>query len=432
MPANETDSAARGAQASGAAPASRAALRGLDLLNLFVANIQTGFGPFIAVYLTTRGWTETGIGIALSLGTLTAMASQLPAGALVDAVRNKASVGFFSILAFSLCALLFAIWPVPLSVYLAEVLHGFSSCTLGPVIAAISLAIAGPRTLGLRLGRNARFASIGNGVGAALMGAVGYYLPEQAIFYLTAALTLPALAALAPLRGIGDAPAGRAEPRGRKQRRRWKEVAKVLGDRRLLIFAFCAALFTFSNAAMLPLAGSSLTKRGGSEAALLIAAAIVLPQAVMAMLSPTVGTLAERRGRRLMLMLGFFTLPVRGLFFAVTANPIALVSVQLLDGIASACFGVLLPLVIADIAGRSGHFNLALGFVGFTIGIGATASTAFAGWVSDHVGEPFAFAGLAYAGLAAALILWALMPETGPARPPGGPDDAEESKSGRA
>src|SRR5262249_60397300 len=98
------------------------------------------------------------------------LASTLPPGALVDAVRSKATVGFFSILAFCLSALLFAIWPVPLAVYLAEVLHGFSSCTLGPVIAAISLAIAGAGDLGLRLGRNARFASIGNGVGAAPMG----------------------------------------------------------------------------------------------------------------------------------------------------------------------------------------------------------------------------------------------------------------------
>jgi hypothetical protein len=70
--------------------------RGLDGLNLFVANIQTGFGPFISVYLTTRGWTQSGIGAALSLGTLAAMASQIPAGALVDAVRSKAAVALFS------------------------------------------------------------------------------------------------------------------------------------------------------------------------------------------------------------------------------------------------------------------------------------------------------------------------------------------------
>src|SRR6202171_3057403 len=107
-----------------------AAGRGLDWFNLFVANIQTGFGPFVAVYLTTQGWTQTRIGLALSLGTLSAMASQLPAGALVDMIHNKAAVAFFSILAFTLSALFFAWWPTPLFVYLAEVLHGFSSCTL--------------------------------------------------------------------------------------------------------------------------------------------------------------------------------------------------------------------------------------------------------------------------------------------------------------
>jgi hypothetical protein len=39
---------------------------------------------------------------------------------------------------------------------------------LGPVIAAISLGLVGHAALGERLGRNARFASIGNGVTAAL------------------------------------------------------------------------------------------------------------------------------------------------------------------------------------------------------------------------------------------------------------------------
>src|SRR5437899_12194437 len=104
--------------------------RGLDWLNLFVANIQTGFGPFISVYLTTQGWTLTAIGFALSLGTITSMASQLPAGALVDAVRSKSSIAAFSILVFTLSALLLAVEPTPLFVYLAEVLHGLASCTL--------------------------------------------------------------------------------------------------------------------------------------------------------------------------------------------------------------------------------------------------------------------------------------------------------------
>src|SRR5512147_2809057 len=197
MPRNDRDEGVP--QAIDTESARRAAGRGLDWLNLFVANVQTGFGPFLAVYLTTAGWTQTSIGLALSLGTITAMASQVPAGALVDAVHRKSIIALFSILAFTASALFFTIAPIPLFVYLAQVLHAFSSCTLGPAIVAMSRAVAGPAALGPRLGRNVRFAAIGNGVGAALMGACGYYFSERSVFFLTALLTLPAILALVPL-----------------------------------------------------------------------------------------------------------------------------------------------------------------------------------------------------------------------------------------
>jgi len=41
---------------------------GLDWLNFFVADFQTAFGPFISVYLTSAGWTQSAIGAALSTG----------------------------------------------------------------------------------------------------------------------------------------------------------------------------------------------------------------------------------------------------------------------------------------------------------------------------------------------------------------------------
>ena len=307
--------AKRGGKQTAALPAGR----GLDWLNLFVANVQTGFGPFIAVYLTTRGWTQTSIGLALSFGTITAMIGQVPAGALVDAIANKTRVVLFSILAFSISALLFAVQPAPLAVYVAEMIYSFSSCTLGPAIAAISLTIAGPAMRGLRFGRNARFASIGNGIGAALMGAAGYYVSERAVFFLTAALTLPALVPLLPLArldyrgvpagGIDNSPARREAP------------GRLLRNRALLTFAVCTMLFTLGNAAMLPLVGNALTKTVGGAANLVIAACIMLPQLVVAVISPTIGRLAETNGRRSVLLLGFCTLPIRGLLFAVVTDP---------------------------------------------------------------------------------------------------------------
>ena len=394
-------------------PAAISAERGLDWFNLFVANIQTGFGPFVAVYLTTQGWTQTRIGLALSLGTIAAMASQLPAGALVDTISSKAAVAFFSILAFTASALFFAWWPTPLFVYLAEVLHGFASCTLGPAIAAMSLMIAGPRALGLRLGRNARFAAIGNGIGAALMGACGYYFSSRSVFFLTAALTLAAVLPLLPLARLYE-PGRPAARRERSTARHRESVASVLTNRTLLGFGLCAMLFTLGNAAMLPLAGNFVTKRAESEATLLIAAGIVLPQLVAAAISPTLGRLAESHGRRLVLFLGFCTLPIRGVLFAAFPNPGMMVVVQSLDGVAGASLGIIGPLVTSDVAANSGRYNLALGFVGFMIGIGATFSTGLAGLIADRFGNPVAFISLAAAGVAAAGLVWAAMPETRP------------------
>ncbi|HEX4153192.1 MAG TPA: MFS transporter [Steroidobacteraceae bacterium] len=400
-----------GASPPGADASTAAAGRGLDWFNLFVANVQTGFGPFIAVYLSGQRWTQTAIGLALSIGTISSMASQIPAGALVDVMKNKTRIAAFSVLVFTASALMFAIHPIPLFVYLAEILHGVSSCTLGPAIAAMSLMLAGRMAMAHRLGRNARYLAVGNGVGAALMGACGQYLSERAVFYLTAGLTLPALVTLLPLRRFARARTAAAEkpreaPSGLKS-------LKVLADRRLLIFCGCAMLFTFGNAPLLMLIGGTLTAKG-SNPSLLIGACIVLPQIVVALASPAVGRFADRRGRRLVLIVGFAMLPLRALIFATTANPDLVIAVQVLDGIAGAGFGILVPLIVSDVAARSGRFNMAIGAVGFAIGIGSTVSTSAAGWVYDHFGMRFAFYFLAAAGLAAVLLACFAMPETRP------------------
>lgn len=405
----------RRARSGDSLPDSAAAGRALDWFNLFVANIQTGFGPFIAVYLSSQSWTQTAIGFALSIGTVSSMVSQVPAGALVDAIPNKSRVAAFSVIVFTASALMFAVYPIPLFVYLAEILHGISSCTLGPAIAAISLLIVGRFGMGVRLGRNARFAAIGNGMGAALMGACGQYVSERAVFYLTAALTLPALIALIPLRHC--ATERRHRPASPAEGPRPARSLAVVLDRRLLVFCVCAMLFTFANAPMLILISGTLSAKG-SNPSLLIAACIVLPQIIVALASPSVGRLAEQRGRRWVLILGFLMLPLRGLFFAITTNPVFLVSLQVLDGIGGACFGIMVPLVVSDVTGRSGHFNLALGAVGFAIGIGSTLSTPVAGWLADHWGMRLAFFVLAGTAAMALLIVALAMPETRPEREP--------------
>ena len=156
------------------APA-RASSRGLDWFTFFLADIQTGFGPFVAVYLTAKSWTQVDIGLVLTAGGLVALAGQMPGGALVDAVRSPRWVAGLAVAAICMSAFVIAVWPVFLMVIGARALHAAASCVLGPAIAAISLGLAGHAALGERIGRNARFASIGSGVAAAAMGACGYF-----------------------------------------------------------------------------------------------------------------------------------------------------------------------------------------------------------------------------------------------------------------
>ena len=400
-------------------------LRGLDGLNFFVANFQTGFGPFISVYLTGVGWNQGAIGAALSAGTVAGMVSQVPGGAMVDAVRNKRAAAAAAIIAIMASALLIALWPALLPIAVAEILHAFASSILGPAIAALSLALVGRAAFGERLGRNARYLAIGNAFAAGLMGTFGYYVSDRSVFLLTAALGLPALASLQMICNTNPerrelqaaSPAApQASPEGAG---RWW---RLLRDHRLLAFAACASLFQFGNAAMLPIAAGMVTKRAGSEAQLVIAACIVAPQVVTAALSPWAGRLAEQWGRRPILLLGFGALPLRGLLFAGVADPYLMVAIQLLDGLSAAVLGVLTPLIVADVTRDTGYYTTSLGMVGLAIGTGATLSTTAAGLMADHFGSSSAFLGLAAVGLCATLLVATMMPETRPALDPASPE----------
>ncbi|WP_092004961.1 MFS transporter [Paraburkholderia lycopersici] len=396
---------------------SQRSVRALDWLNFFVANVQTGFGPFIASYLASHKWTQGEIGLALSVGTISAMVSQVPGGAAVDALRNKKAAAAWAIIAIIISAMLLAVSPTVVAVMAAEIFHGFASCMLVPAMAALALALVGRQNLGDRLGRNARWASIGSAVAAGLMGLCGEYFSPRSVFWLTAALALPALVALAMIEY--DRNAVHVKPAARPRKSDGSEAAEpretifdLLRDRRMLTFAACVVLFHLSNAAMLNLAAGEVTAGMGDNVQLVIAACIIVPQAIVALMSPWVGRTAQAWGRRPVLILGFCALPLRALLFAAVGNPYFLVPVQMLDGLSAAVFGVMLPLIAADVAGGKGRYNLCIGLFGLSAGIGATLSTALAGFIADHLGNTVSFLALASAGAAAVLMVWLAMPET--------------------
>jgi MFS family permease len=191
-------------------------------------------------------------------------------------------------------------------------------------------------------------------------------------------------------------------------------LKRLVADRRLLICCVCVMLFHLSNAAMLPLAGAAVTMRAGDFANLIIAACIVVPQAVVAWMSPWVGRMAAKVGRRRMLLLGWGALPIRGLLLAVLPGAWPLVVGQAVSGISAAVFGVMLPLLAADLTVGSAHFNLCMGILGLAMFTGAALSTTVSGGIADAAGMNAAFFALAGVGAVAFLAVWLAMPETQP------------------
>ena len=396
---------------------SRRSLRGLDWFVFFVADVQTGFGPFVSVYLTAQRWTQVDIGLILSVSGFVTLIGQMPGGAIVDAARSERFVAGVAVAAICVSALTYAALPIFPAVFGAAILHAAASCLLGPAIAAISLGLVGHDAIGERLGRNARFASIGNGLAAAAMGACGYFLSARAVFVVTVLLLIPALLALRRIaeNEIDPERAHGAPPRHVAKKPPIRRGA-LMKNRPLLIFAGCLLLFHLANSAMLPLVGSVVTMRSARWATLIIAACIVVPQLVVAILSPWVGTRAQIWGRRPLLLIGFAALPIRGLLLTFVSDPSLLIAVQILDGVTASVFAVMVPLVVADLTRGTGHFNLGQGILGTATGIGASLSATLAGYLTDHFGSAAAFGSLATIALAGFTLVWFLMPEPLPVK----------------
>jgi hypothetical protein len=179
------------------------------------------------------------------------------------------------------------------AVYVALALQGLASSLIAPGIAAISLAAVGHAAFGERIGRNARFASIGSGLTAGAMGLAGAYFDLVSIFLLTAGLTLPTLS-LASMVGHGRARADAASPDhcgggAEPGTPGWTGLKDLLFERRLLVFALCVVLFFVASAAMPHGVVARATLKRPYLATLIAAGTMLLPQAIVAAISPWIG-----------------------------------------------------------------------------------------------------------------------------------------------
>lgn len=379
----------------------------------FLADVLTGVGPFLAVYLATRHWNTEQVGIALTIGGLAGVVTQIPAGALVDRTHRKRLLVVAGLIALVVGALLLALWPSFPIVVAAQILLGGTGALLIPTVNAITLGLVGAAAFDRRFGRNQSFNSAGNVFAAVMMGLVGYFISSRAIFFAVPLLAIPCVIALYCIspreisferaRGAAIKDGGKGSVSGLKS---------LLKNHKLLLFTGCAFLFHFSNAAMLPLLGQMLAHGRRKEAAPFMSACIIVTQLVIAFSAAWIGRKASNLGRKPLLLIGFGVLPIRGILYTLTGSIPLLIGIQFLDGVANAIFGVVSILVIADLTRGTGRFNLAQGGLATAVGIGASVSNTYAGILVKHFGYHAGFIGLAVVAVGAWLLLWLRMPET--------------------
>lgn len=392
--------------------ASSRTLRGLDWLNFFLADVQTGVGPFLAIYLANYKWNEQSVGLALSVGGIAGILTQTPGGALVDRLRSKRALIAFGILALAAGALLIALLPKFWPIMTAQVLIGGTSSLFAPAICAISLGVVGRAAFDARQGRNQTFNAAGNVTAAVLMGLLGYLVSNRSIFFFVVALALPTLLILLLIKPADiDYELARGAQDG-DSKDKATSVRVLFQEHRLMLFLVCAVMFHFANAAMLPLLGEMLAKGQGRSSMMFMSACVVTTQLVVTLISSWCGRKASSWGRKPLLLIAFGVLSVRGVLYTLTHNTNALVAIQVLDGIAAGIFGVVSVLVIADLTKGSGRFNLTLGAIGMAVGIGASLSQVMAGSIVHHFGSSAGFLFLAAVAAAAFAILYFFMPET--------------------
>ena len=308
----------------------------------------------------------------------------------------------------------------------AQALVGIVGAVFLPALAGISLGLVGYKWLDRRIGRNQSFYHAGNVVAALSAGLLGYFLSQSWIFYVVAALSVASALTAFAIRGDeidyelarGGAHVGNGNEHDEAARSRLhagprvSSFSEALADRRILIFAASAVLFQLANAAMLPLVGQRISVDKPQSSSLLMAAGIIVAQLVMIPVAALAGRLTEVRGRKSIFLIGFISLPIRGVLFSLSDQPAFVISVQILDGVGVGVFGVLSVLVVADLTRGTGRFNFTQGAIATATGVSWSLSMLLAGLIVEYAGYQAAFLSLAAVAAVALLIFWTLMPET--------------------
>ncbi len=406
------EAAGREVRGTFAAALNRVGLHG----SYFLGMAGIGFTlPFLPLYLGQEGMSDRAIGLVSTLAALAGLV-QYPVGKWSDRLGRRkpflvAALAVLAAATFLMHGAHGAVWLGLLVILFAE--NGACRATVESLAGAEAARLAQPGRVGEALG-SLRFwrpagivlAALASGLIAQSHGVGAVLLP------LAAVQTLAVLACLLiredgerrPVQEIAACPPPEGMPAKSRPR-----------DGVLWVFVAAMVLFHVSNAPGGVYLGLFLKRDLQAPDWTLSAAFVVSMVAWMAAIR-LAGGLADRLGRRPLLIAGWSVMASRLALVALATAPWQVLAVQVLDGAAQALFAVAAAAWVTDRVADPRRAGEAQALVGAALVFGSAVGPALSGLVVDALGYRGTFLLLAGVGAAATAVVVAFVPETAPAR----------------
>ncbi len=372
--------------------------------------------PYLPVYLREQGLSDSAIGLVWMAAALSALI-QFPLGVWSDRLRARKPILLVALVVLAVVTYLLrdaegVVWVGFLAVMFAE--NGPCRATVESLAGAEAVHLALPNRIAATLGALRFWRPIGV-MAVALIGREivkntgdpSSVLPL--IVALQAAAILAALLIHEPvsatrqreLPGHGEYPAAHAAGSPRAV---WRDGS---------LWAFVVAMVLFHAAAAPGGAylGLFVHRDLGANKDFLPYLFIVMMVAWMLVVRP-VGKLADRVGRKPLLLLGWSAMTLRLALIALAQSPEQILFVQALDGLAQGLFGVLAAAWVTDRFADARRAGEAQVLVGSCLVLGSALGPLAAGLFVETLGYRAMFGLLATtAGLATLMVLF-FVPET--------------------
>jgi MFS family permease len=368
--------------------------------------------PYLPLYLGEKGLSDRAIGIVCTLAALSGLA-QFPVGLWSDKIGWRKPFLVVALAVTALATMLIrgaqsAVWLGFLVILFAE--NGVCRAVVESLSGAEAAALAPKGGVGAALGA-LRF---WKPIGIVLVALVGSWMSER---YGIGAILLP----LAVLQGLAFAAAllihesaGRSKPQveARPGDDDGAVASKVIPrDASLWVFVAAMVLYHAANAPGGVYLGLFLKRDLHAPERMLAYAFAVSMTAWMLVVWPA-GWLADRWGRRPLLVACWTIMAVRLALVAVVQSPAMAVANQALDGLGNGLFAVLAAAWVTDRLDDPRRSGEAQVIVGTCLVLGSAIGPAAASFLVGPLGYRGLFAALAgVGGIATALVVF-LVPET--------------------